>query len=114
MRPMLSSPADPPHIPRCPPSPRKTTGQSINGDDKNPPPTATGPSPPNKQQNPGTPPQHVRWIKPRGPQDIPVTMSNHVQLIPTAVLIAHSKGLLCDQLPEEISTGMVRTRYHRR
>ena len=60
------------------------------------------------------PPQHVQWIKPGGPQDVPVTMSDHVQLVPIAVLITHSKGLLHDQLPEEIGAGMVQTRHHRR
>src|SRR5260221_11177194 len=91
----------PPHSPQgTPPEPTRpstTTGPSTNGDQTKHPPTATSPSPPNKQPNPGMPPQHIQWIKPRGPQDVPVTMSNHIQLVPTAELITNSKSLLRNQ-----------------
>src|SRR5260221_11351981 len=50
----------PPHSPQgTPPEPTQpstTTGPSTNGNQTKHPPTAAGPSPPNKQPNPGTPP----------------------------------------------------------
>ena len=52
-------------------------------------------------------PQCFRWLQPQRPLTIPSSMPINIQHLPPPIYNRLCEGILCHQLPEEVSTRMV-------